>query len=132
MAVVLGAAATATVAFGVASAARRTLGWAVACAVVASLVAPFVSMLHRLLPRALAVGLVLLVVGVAGISVAGGVLRDLDNQFDRLQREAPRAAAQLERSDRAGGLARDFRLEERVNELIERIRDPTSGLAAEV
>ena len=132
MAVVLGAVATATVAFGVATAARRTLGWAVACAVVASLMAPFVSVLHRWLPRALAVGLVLLVVGVAGVSVAGGVLRDLDNQFDRLQREAPRAAAQLERSDRAGGLARDFRLEERVTELIERIRDPTSGLAAEV
>jgi predicted PurR-regulated permease PerM len=132
MAVVLGAVATATVAFGVATASRRILGWAVACAVVASLVAPFVSVLNRWLPRALAVGLVLLVVGVAGISVAGGVLRDLDNQFDRLQREAPRAAAQLERSDRAGGLARDFRLQERVTELIDRIRDPTSGLAAEV
>jgi predicted PurR-regulated permease PerM len=132
LAVVLGAVATATVTFGVATAARRILGWALACAVVASLMAPFVSVLHRWLPRALAVGLVLLVLGVAGISVAGGVLRDLDNQFDRLQREAPRAAAELERSDRAGGLARDFRLRERVTELIDRIRDPTSGLAAEV
>jgi predicted PurR-regulated permease PerM len=132
MAVVLGAVAVATVAFGVATAARRILGWTVACAVVAALVAPFVSFLARWLPRALAVILVLLLVGAAGISVAGGVLADLDNQFDRLEREAPRAAAQLERSDRGGQLARDFRLRERVNELINRLRDPTSGLAAEV
>lgn len=132
MAVVLGAVAVATVAFGVATAARRILGWAVACAVVAALVAPFVSFLTRWLPRAVAVILVLLLVGVAGVSVAGGVLADLDNQFDRLEREAPRAAAQLERSDRGGQLARDFRLRERVNELINRLRDPTSGLAAEV
>ncbi len=130
--VILGAAAVAYVAFGVANDARRILGWAVACAVVAALVAPFVSILNRWLPRALAVMLALLLVGAAGVSVAGGVLADLDNQFDRLEREAPRAAAQLERSDRGGQLARDFRLEARVGELIDRLRDPTSGLAAEV
>ena len=132
MAVVLGAAAVAYVAFGVANEARRILGWAVACAVVAALVAPFVAVLKRFLPRPLAVILALFLVGAAGVSVAGGVLADLDNQFDRLEREAPRAAAQLERSDRGGQLARDFRLQERVNELIDRLRDPTSGLAAEV
>jgi predicted PurR-regulated permease PerM len=132
MAVVLGAAAVAYVAFGVANEARRILGWAVACAVVAALVAPFVAVLKRFLPRPLAVIIALLLVGAAGVSVAGGVLADLDNQFDRLEREAPRAAAQLERSDRGGQLARDFRLQERVNELIDRLRDPTSGLAAEV
>ncbi|MGH9267062.1 MAG: hypothetical protein ACRD0D_02685, partial [Acidimicrobiales bacterium] len=120
MAVVLGAVAAATFAFGVAIASRRTLGWVVACAVVAALVSPLVSILGRWLPRAVAVALALLFVGSAGISVAGGVLADLDNQFDRLEEEAPRAAASLERSDRAGQMARDFRLEERVNELIGR------------
>ena len=129
---VLGAVAVATVTFGVAGAASRILGWAVAAAVVASLVAPFVSVLTRWLPRPLAVALVLLFVGAAGVSVAGGVLADLDNQFDRLEREAPRAATELERSDRGGQLARDFRLQERVTELLDRLRDPTSGLAAEV
>ncbi len=129
---VLGAVAVATTTFAVASAARRILGWAVACAVVAALVAPFVSFLTHWLPRAVAVVLVLFMVGVAGVSVAGGVLTDLDHQFDRLEREAPRAAAELERADRGGRLARDFRLQQRVNELIDRLRDPTSGLAAEV
>ncbi|MGH9041212.1 MAG: AI-2E family transporter [Acidimicrobiia bacterium] len=132
MAVVLGAAATAAVAFGVANSARRTLGWVVACAVVASLVAPLVSALGRRLPRGVAVAVALLLVGAAGASVAGGLLADLGNQYDRLERVAPQAAAELERSDRTGPLARDFRLEARVRELLDRLSDPTSGLGSEV
>jgi predicted PurR-regulated permease PerM len=72
------------------------------------------------------------VVGAASVSVATGVLADVDNQFERLKVEAPRAALELESSPRFGDLARDFRLQERVGELIARIQDPTSGLATEV
>jgi predicted PurR-regulated permease PerM len=132
MAVALTAAAIAYVAFGVADASRRIIGWAVAAAVVAALIEPAVTVLDRWLPRVLAIAAVLLVVGGASLAVATGVLADVDNQFDRLKVEAPRAALELEASPRFGDLARDFRLRERVGELIARIQDPTSGLAAEV
>jgi predicted PurR-regulated permease PerM len=132
MAVVLTAAAAAYLAFGLATASRRIIGWAVACAVVAALIEPAVTLLHRWLPRFLAIAVVLLVVGIASVAVATGVLADVDNQFDRLKVEAPRAALELEASPRFGDLARDFRLQERVGELLDRVQDPTSGVAAEV
>lgn len=118
-------------AFGVASSARRILGWAVASAVVAALLAPFVERLDRYLPRVLAILSGLLLVGVVAGSVTGGILADLGNQFDRLQEQAPEAAAKLESSDRFGEAATNFRLEERVDTVLDRLRDPTSGVASE-
>jgi predicted PurR-regulated permease PerM len=132
MAVLLTAGAIAYFAFGVADAARRIIGWVVAAAVVAAIIEPAVSWLDRRLPRVVAIAGVLVVVGGASLAVATGVLADVDNQFDRLKVEAPRAALELESSPRFGELARDFRLQERVGELIDRLQDPTSGLAAEV
>ena len=131
MIVVLAAVAAATAAFAVAGAATRTLGWAVASAVVAALIEPLVGLLDIRLPRFVAIFMALFTVGVVGVGVAGGVLNDLDQQFDRLVVEAPRAAVEIEQSTRFGELARDFRLEDRVGELLERVQDPTSGLAAE-
>jgi predicted PurR-regulated permease PerM len=131
VAVVLTAAAVAYVAFGLATASRRIIGWAVACAVVAAIIEPAVTLLARRLPRFLAIAAVLLVVGATSLAVATGVLADVDNQFDRLKVEAPRAALELEASPR-GDLARDFRLQQRVGELLDRVQDPTSGLATEV
>ncbi len=131
MAVILGAIAAAVIAFDMATAASRTLGWAVACAVVAALIEPLVHALGRWLPRVLAIVVLLLGIAAAGVGVVGGVLAALDRQFDRLVEEAPRAAARLEESERFGNLARDFRLEERVGEVLDRLQEPTSGLAAE-
>jgi predicted PurR-regulated permease PerM len=131
VAVVLGSILLGTVAFGVATASRRTLGWALASAVVASLLEPLVRLLSRHVPRVVAILAGLLLVGGMVMGVAGGVLADLGNQFDRLREEAPRAAAELEASDRFGEQATKFRLEDRVDELLNRLRDPTSGLASE-
>ncbi len=131
VAVVLGAIAVGLAAFGIATAASRTIGWAVACAVVASLIEPLVVGLDRFMPRPLAIIAVLLFVGASGVAVAGGILVDLDQQFDRFTVVAPRAAAELEESESFGDLAQDFRLEGRVRELVNRLQDPTSGLAAE-
>lgn len=131
IAVVLAAIAFAVVAFEGATAASRTIGWAVACATVAALIEPLVAILDRCLPRALAIVTVLAFVAAAGVGVAGGVLADVDRQFDRLKVEAPRAAAELEDSERFGDVASDFRLEERVGEVLDRLSEPTSGLAAE-
>jgi putative heme transporter len=131
VAVVLLGIAAGLMAFGVADAARRPLGWALASAVVAALLEPLVGWLDRYVPRLVAILAGLLVVGVLAGSVVTGILADLGNQFDRLRDDAPRAAAELEESDRFGEAATDFRLEERVEELLDRLRDPTSGLASE-
>jgi predicted PurR-regulated permease PerM len=131
VAVVLIGIAAGLLAFGVADAARRILGWAVASAVVAALVEPLVRRLERYMPRVVAILAGLLVVGALAGSVAGGILADLGNQFDRLREDAPRAAERLEESDRFGEFATNFRLEERVDEVLERLDDPTSGLASE-
>ena len=129
VALVLVAIAAATATFAVAVAARRTLGWAIACVVVAALLDPLVRVLDRHLPRLLAVVLGLLLAAAAGVAVVGGVLADLGNQFDRLRTELPRAAAELEASGALGGAAADLRLEQRVTELLDRLQDPRSGLA---
>jgi putative heme transporter len=131
VAVVLLGIAVGVMAFGVATAARRVLGWAVASAVVAALLEPLVRWLDRYVPRVVAIIAGLLVVGALAGTVVGGILADLGNQFDRLREEAPRAAAELQESERFGELATNFRLEDRVEEVLDTLRDPTSGLASE-
>lgn len=128
VALVLGAVAVAIMAFTVAGAARRILGWALACAIVAIVVEPVVHALSRYLPRVVAIVVTLLLTAAIGATVAAGVLQDLGNQFDRLRVELPRAAAELESE---GGLAENVRLRERVEELLDDVRDPRSGLASE-
>jgi putative heme transporter len=131
VAVILGGIAVGLLAFGVANAARRVLGWAVASAVVAALLEPLVRWMDRYVPRVVAILAGLLAAGLLAGSVIGGILADLGNQFDRLRDDAPRAAAELEEDDRFGEAATNFRLEQRVEEVLERLRDPTSGLASE-
>lgn len=131
VAVVLVGIAGGLLSFGVVDAARRPLGWAVASVVVAALVEPLVRWLDRWVPRIVAILAGLLFVAVLAGSVATGILADLGNQFDRLRDEAPRAAESIQDDERFGELATDFRLEDRVEEVLDRLRDPTSGLASE-
>jgi isopenicillin N synthase-like dioxygenase/predicted PurR-regulated permease PerM len=131
VAVVIGGIAVGLLMFNVASSAGRILGWATAAVVVAALLEPVVTWLDRYMPRVAAILLSLLLLGMVASSVMGGIFADLGNQFDRLRNEAPRAAEELEESDRFGDAATDFRLEERVDDLLDRLRDPTSGLASE-
>jgi predicted PurR-regulated permease PerM len=131
VAVVLGGIAVGLLAFGVANAAHRVLGWALASAVMAAVLEPPVRLLDRYVPRVVAILAGLLGAALLAGGVVTGILADLGNQFDRLRDDAPRAAEELEESDRFGETARNFRLEERVEELLDRLRDPTSGLASE-
>jgi predicted PurR-regulated permease PerM len=131
VAVVLVGIAGGLLAFGIAASARRILGWAVASAIVAALLAPFVERLDRYLPRVVAILTGLLLVGVVAGSVATGILADLGNQFDRLRDKAPEAAAELQESKRFGEAATNFHLEDRVDTVLDRLRDPTSGVASE-
>lgn len=111
--------------------AQRPLGWVVACAVVALLLHPLVTLCARHLPRALAVVTVLVVI-VGLISLLGfAVAREVTESLDELAVEAPRAAAGLERQYRWAvevGVAE--RVQGLVGELDERIRDGAVSGAA--
>ncbi len=128
--VVLAGIGLALVVFATVTAASRTIGWAVATTVVAALIEPLVARLDRYLPRMVAVLVVLVGLAALGAALAGGVLADLGNQYDRLQREAPRAAERLEESPRFGDVATDFRLTERVEEILDRVERPTDSVPA--
>lgn len=116
------------------SAATRVLGWILVAVILAALLHPLVAALDRRLPRGLAVVAVALgLVGLVGL-VTYGLVDDLQTQLARLQRAAPAAAADLERSPSLGEFAAEFQLTDRVrqftDELPERLRggDATSAL----
>ena len=111
------------------SEARHTLALFVAAGISAILLAPLVELLQRWMRRVVAVGLaVVLLIGVFGL-VAWGVLGDINLQIDRLQEAAPKAAAQIEQSQRFGKAAREFRLEERVTEAVNSLSQNTTQQA---
>lgn len=104
--------------------AHRQIGWAVACVVVAALLAPVVDLLDRKMPRWVALLLTMVCAGAATFVLWVGLVVNLDDGFTTLRTEAPRAAASLERRYE---VAREFRLVERVDSLIESLRGQSSG-----
>lgn len=104
--------------------AHRTIGWVVACSVVALLIDPVVSFVARIMPRWLAVVLVLLVVLTVVASVIVGLASDLIDSLDELKDNAPVAAQSLQ--DRYDWLARvdlATRVQSFVDDLDERVRE---------
>jgi predicted PurR-regulated permease PerM len=119
--------------FGAAASARRPLGWALACAVVAAVLDPVVELVAQRVPRLLAVLGVFAVLGLAVGGITFGVLRDLDDQVARLKEAAPEAAAELAASGSLlGDAAADIDLEARVRRAVEEFERPSSGVAAGV
>jgi predicted PurR-regulated permease PerM len=111
---------------GLVVASARVIGWILAAATLAGLLHPVVGNLSRKIPRGLALALVmLLTIGVAG-GVAYAVVDDVTTQLHDLQRAVPKAAKEIERSDRFGKGAREIHLAARakafVDELPERLR----------
>ena len=113
-------------------AAHRTVGWVIACAVVALLIDPLVDFVDRLLPRWIAVIVVLLaVLGVVG-AVTVGLATELLASLDDLRASAPEAAAELEtRYDWMADLSVADRVQDFVDELDERVRKDAVSQAAE-
>lgn len=104
--------------------AHRQIGWAVACIVVAALLSPVVDLLDRRMPRWLALLLTMVGAGAATFVLWVGLVVNLDDGFDTLSSEAPKAAASLERRYE---VAREFRLVERVDSLINSLRSQGGG-----
>lgn len=116
------------------AASTRVLGWLLAASIVAALLHPLVALIARKAPRGLAIAVVVLgTMATVGL-MAYSVVDDLRTQADRLEKAAPDAARELERSERFGDFAREFQLVDRVqtfvDELPERLRggDPASAL----
>lgn len=131
IAILIGGVAAGWFLFGVVTAARGPLAWAVAALVVATILEPIVSVLAARVPRVLAVVLVFLVVGGAAGALTFGVLHDLDAQVGRLKEAAPEAAAELAAGDGlVASLAEDIDLEERVERVVAELEEPSSGVAA--
>ncbi|MEL7209837.1 MAG: AI-2E family transporter, partial [Actinomycetota bacterium] len=109
------------------AAASRPLGWVAVAVMAAALAQPAISGLGRWIPRGLAVlVVVLLTLGLVG-GLAFGVIGDLSDQITRIERAAPRAARDVERSERFGELAREVELGRRVDEFVEGLPDRLRG-----
>ena len=111
-------------------AAHQVLGWVVACAVVALLLDSLVALLQRVLPRWLSV----IVVLFGGLAVLGvvltGVVRELGNSLDELERAAPSAARGLEdKYDWAARVGVADRVHSLLDQLDRSLREDTVGHA---
>lgn len=99
-------------------AAHRTLGWAVACSVVALLLDPVVQWLTRWMPRVLAIVVSMFgVVAVTGLVVVR-IVSELRSSANALQREAPEAAMRLEQRS---SVARDLHVVDTVRSFAEQL-----------
>lgn len=100
-------------------ASQRVIGWILAAAAIAMLLNPLVVLLSRRIPRGIAVGIVALGTIASVGAVTYGAVQDLVRETNNLQEAAPRRVAELEQSERFGDFARDVKLRERVERLVE-------------
>jgi predicted PurR-regulated permease PerM len=120
--------AVALVARNVIGRSGRVLGWLIAASILAALVQPIVAFFQRQMRHSLAVlcAVALLVATIGSITFA--TLDDLRDQGERLQRVLPQAAARIERrDDRLGEAARDFKLSDRITDLVDDLPDQIAG-----
>jgi predicted PurR-regulated permease PerM len=104
---------------GVLAASRRVIGWIMVAATLAALLHPLVTLLQRRMRRGLAVAIVMLGFVASAAVVGYGIVDDIRVQTRRLEQVAPARAQELERSERFGQLARDFRAAERTRQFID-------------
>jgi predicted PurR-regulated permease PerM len=100
--------------------AGRVLGWLTVACIGAALLHPVVSLIALRIPRPAALILTLLLtLGTIGGLVYSGI-GDVRAQADRVEREAPRAAARIaKRDDWIGNAARSFDAERRITEFVD-------------
>lgn len=109
------------------SASTRVLGWIVAAAALAALLHPLVDRLASRVPRALALAIVVVgTLAIAGL-VVWRVVDDVSEELRDLQRELPRAARSIERSERFGEAAREADLARRVGEFVDELPERLRG-----
>ncbi|MPY92316.1 MAG: AI-2E family transporter [Acidimicrobiia bacterium] len=129
IALVLGTLALAVFVRNVADAARSTFALFLVVGILAALATLPIEALARSMSRPLAIVVVLLgALGLLGL-VGWGVVGDVRHELDRLEDDAPQAAAQIARSERFGRLAQEVRLEERVDDAVRTLRSTAESQA---
>jgi predicted PurR-regulated permease PerM len=128
---VVGAVVTAFVLRNAFVAAHQTVGWVVACSIVAILIDPLVDALGRFIPRWLSIVVVVLGTVAAFVGVIVGLSRELLDSLDVLEEAAPRAAAELERRyDWAADVDVSARVQSFFDQLHESVRESAVQRAA--
>jgi predicted PurR-regulated permease PerM len=109
------------------SASARVIGWVLVAATFAGLLSPVVNGLANRMPRGAALALVVvLMLGLTGL-VAYRVVDDINDQLHELQEALPRAAHDIERSDRFGDTAREAHLADRVTDFVDELPERLRG-----
>jgi predicted PurR-regulated permease PerM len=105
----------------------RVIGWFLAAAVVAALIAPVIQRLDNSMPRAFAV--LIVVVGLAAVfgSAIYIVFSDIQKEVSRVQEAAPEVATDIEASPRFGKTARDLHLAEHVRDFVDQLPERVQG-----
>jgi predicted PurR-regulated permease PerM len=112
---VVAAIGTAVVVGNVFVAARRTLAWAFATAIVAWLLSAIIELLDRWIPRGAAVLVTVLAVIVVGVGTWVGLIASLRAEANHVQTTLPAAAEKLEQRFE---VAKEFRLAARVHDFV--------------
>lgn len=126
-AVAVGLVAATAAALRIADLARGVLAWIVAAAVAAGLLHRVVQRVARFVPRGAAVALVMLATAATVGGLTYALVDDVTRGTRLLQQEAPERAAELERSNRFGQLARDLELVERTRRFVDEVPDRLRG-----
>ena len=109
------------------AASGRVIGWVLTAAIVAGLLYPLVDLLRRRMPRGVAVAVVVILTLVVAVTVMSAVVDDVVDERAALVEAVPDAARELERSERFGDAARDFRLAERAEEFVRELPERLRG-----
>lgn len=110
--------------------AHRTIGWAIACGVVALLLDPVVHWLSRRLPRPVAIIVSVLAFTGLAVLVVARIVRELTSSARALQAAAPQAAARFEERS---SFARDLKLADTIGSFTQQLsRDLNEGTVARV
>ncbi len=121
---VVGAVALAFVLRNAFVAAHQTVGWVVACSIVALLIDPVVNILQRVIPRWLSI--LVVVLGAVGVFVGVfvGLARELLDSLEVLEDAAPRAARRMEqRYDWAADVDVSARVQAFFDDMHESLRE---------
>jgi predicted PurR-regulated permease PerM len=105
----------------------RVIGWFLAAAVVAALIAPVIERLDRSMPRALAVLIVVLGLTAVFGSAVYIVFSDIQTEVARVQQAAPEVASDIEASPRFGDTARDLNLSQHVRDFVDQLPERVQG-----
>lgn len=111
-------------------AAHQPLGWAVAALTAALVLSAVTDVYGRYVRHGVAVVLSLLTVAGTSAVLLIGLVPELQRETDRLTEVLPDAAADLERHERFGSVARDLDLATRVEDAVDDLDDRVSGRAA--